>query len=91
MGAGKAARSLRKGEEPWQTFTVRVVSVRGRREIRAAVYLSHVTGVVGATGVRPRVVWEGEVGSREPGHTFTPEDAARFAQLAIGEAFPTLF
>lgn len=85
------SRSLPKGQEPWQTFSVSVRVVRGRAEVYAAVSLSHVTGIVGADGVRPRPLWEGVIARREADVRVTPEAAAVWAQEAIGRAFPSLF
>lgn len=84
-------RSLPPGEEPWQTFTVRVRVVRGRAEVYASVELSHVTGIVGATGVRPRPLWEGVIALRDAGGSVTPEAAALWARGALDRAFPSLF
>ncbi len=86
-----AQRSMPKGDEPWQTFTVRVRVVRGRAEVYATVALSHVTGIVGEQGARPRPLWEGVIARREPGVRVTPSDAALYAQAALEHAFPTLF
>lgn len=85
------SRSLPKGDEPWQTFTVRVRVVRGRAEVYGSVALSHVTGVVGATGVRPRPVWEGVIAMRDSSVPVTPELAAVWAEGCLERAFPTLF
>ena len=85
------ARSLPTSQEPWQTFTVSVRVVRGRAEVYAAVSLSHVTGIVGATGVRPRPLYEGVIGRREPNQPVTPDQAALWASSALERAFPTLF
>lgn len=73
------------------TFHVRVSVVRGRAEVYASVDLTHVTGIVGSTGSRPRPIWQGVVARREPGVRTTPEDAALLAQTALEHAFPTLF
>lgn len=85
------ARSLPKGQEPWQTFAVTVRAVRGRSEIYAEVSLSHVTGIVGATGVRPRPIYAGVVSRRQADAPFGPEDAASCALAALERAFPSLF
>lgn len=85
------ARSLPKGQEPWQTFAVTVRAVRGRAEVYAEVSLSHVTGIVGATGVRPRPLWQGVIARREADTRVTPELAAMWAAGALERAFPTLF
>lgn len=85
------ARSLPKGQEPWQTFAVTVRTVRGRSEVYAEVSLSHVTGIVGATGVRPRPIYTGVVRHRRADDPFTPEDAAACAATALQKAFPKLF
>lgn len=84
-------RSLPKGDEPWMTFTCYVRVVRGRAEVYAGVELSHVTGIVGATGVRPRPIWQGVIARREANTHVTPEIAAVWAQGALERAFPTLF
>lgn len=89
MSAGR--RSLPKGEEPWQTFTVEVRVVRGQRQIRARVMLGYVTGVVGPHHGQTRPVWEGVVGERSPEAPFSPEWAAQAARGALDEAFPPLF
>lgn len=73
------------------TFKVVVRVVRGRAEVYSSVELSHVTGVVGATGVRPRPIWQGVIAMREAGAPMTPEVAALHAQDALHRAFPTLF
>lgn len=85
------ARSRPPGEEPWQTFRVTVRVVRGRAEVYAAVELSAVTGVVGATHVRPRPLYQGVIGRREASVPVTPEVAATWAHEALQRAFPTLF
>lgn len=84
------ARSLPKGQEPWQTFTTTVHVVRGRAEVYAAVRVSHVTGVVGSTGVRPRPLWEGVIARRDTQTRVTPERAAAWSQEALQKAFPDL-
>lgn len=86
-----ASRSLGKGQEPWQTFSVNVRVVRGRAEVYAEVALSSVTGIVGSTLCRPRPVWQGVIARREPQQHVTPEAAAVWAQGALERAFPTLF
>lgn len=91
MAGAKAGRSLPPGDEPWQTFTVKVRSVRGRAEVYASVELSHVTGIVGSTSVRPRPIWQGVVRRREAGVRYGPEEAAQDASYALGKAFPSLF
>lgn len=83
--------SLPKGMEPWMTFSVSVRVVRGRAEVYADVSLSHVTGVVGATGVRPRPIWQGVIARRSDSSPVTPEAAAAWAQGALERAFPALF
>lgn len=85
------ARSLPKGQEPWQTFSCTVRTVRGRAEVYAEVSLSHVTGVVGATGVRPRPLWQGVVRMRAADSTYGAEQAAVDAMYALERAFPALF
>jgi len=86
-----SSRSLPPRDEPWQTFKVAVRSVRGRAEVYATVELSHVTGIVGATGVRPRPVWQGVVRMRNVETPFSPEQAACDAIYALEKAFPKLF
>jgi hypothetical protein len=85
------ARSLPKGQEPWQTFSVTVRTVRGRSEVYAEVTLSHVTGIVGSTGVRPRPLYQGVVTHRRADSPFSPEEAATVAAEALSRAFPALF
>lgn len=85
------ARSLPPGQEPWQTFTVSIRKVRGRAEVYGSVSLSHVTGIVGATGAKPRPIWEGVVTRRAADAPFGPEDAAIAAQHALESAFPALW
>lgn len=85
------SRSLPKGEQPWQTFEVRVTAVRGRAEIYAQVRLSYVTGVVGPHHGRPRPLWEGVIATRNTAHTFSSDEAALHARAALERAFPTLF
>lgn len=85
------SRSLPKGQEPWQTFQVTVRKTRGRAEVYAEVTSRYVTGVVGATGVRPRPYWQGVVALRSGGEAITVGDAALYARQALESAFPTLF
>lgn len=73
------------------TFHVRVSVVRGRAEVCASVDLTHVTGVVGSTGVRPRPIYQGVIDRREAGVRTTPEMAALYALEALKRAFPQLF
>lgn len=84
------ARRRRAEREAWKTFTVTVREVRGSAGIYAAVRLSSVTGVPG-TPHNPLTVWEGVVAHREPGESMSPEQAARYARAALGEAYPPLF
>lgn len=85
-----SGRSLPPGDEPWQTFSVKVRVVRGRAEVYAEVALSHVTGLVGSTSPVPRPLWQGVIRRRDAGHVFTPEQAAQDALEALSKAFPGL-
>jgi hypothetical protein len=86
------ARSLPPGQEPWQTFEVRVTKTRGRAEIYAVVKAGYVTGIVGSSaGLNPRPLWEGVIAMRSADTPFSREEAALAAQSALEKAFPTLF
>lgn len=73
------------------TLSVTVRVVRGRAEVYAEVGTSYVTGIVGATGVRPRPIWQGVIARREADTRVEPETAGRWAAEALERAFPALF